>query len=33
MLLGAVVLRAEIVRLPHRLTQGRSVTLNEVKGA
>ena len=32
-LLGAVVIRSEIVRLPHLLTGGRSVTLNEVKGA
>ena len=32
-LLGAVVIRSEIVRLPHLLTRGRSVTLNEVKGA
>ena len=32
-MLGAVVIRSEIVRLPHLLTGGRSVTLNEVKGA
>jgi hypothetical protein len=32
-LLGAVVIRSEIVRLPHLLTGGRSVTLNEVKRA
>jgi hypothetical protein len=32
-LLGAVVIRSEIVRLPHLLTGGRSVTLNGVKGA